>query len=313
MVIKPILWIFLFCLSGSVFAQPVFQVQGVTPGLYLSHKVQARETWYAIGRMYNLSPKDIAAYNGTDISKGLTIGEALKIPLNTTNFSQDGNKAADEVLVPVYHKVAEGEWMYRISTNHNKVAVEQLEKWNKISSNQVKAGLNLIVGYMKLKKDPNAVASAGPKAPIEPPKETKPIVSTVDPKQPVSTPAPAPVLKKVEPETTTPVATLPSPNFNGGYFKSQYAASGKTAKGTATIFRSTSGWNDGKYYALMDNVAVGTIIMVSNNTTNKYVYAKVLGSLSDIRENAALTLRISNAAAAELGAGEGKFTAEVKY
>ena len=155
---KPILWFFLLILSVSVTAQPNLQVQGITPSLYLLHKVQPKETWYAIGRLYNLSPKEIAAYNNTDINKGLSIGGALKIPLVASNFSQDGSKAGDEVLVAVYHKVGEGEWMYRVSTNHNKVPVDQLEKWNKINSSQVKAGMNLIVGYVKVKKDQSALA-----------------------------------------------------------------------------------------------------------------------------------------------------------
>lgn len=317
---KPILWFFLLLFSHSLFAQPGLQVQGTTPTLYLLHKVQPKETWYAISRLYNLSPKEIATFNNTEIAKGLTIGESLKVPLVTSNFSQDGTKDNDEVLVPVYHKVAEGEWMYRVSTNHNKVPVDQLEKWNKITSSQVKAGLNLIVGYVKVQKDQSALANAAvsgvaiaPKAPIEPPKEVTPINSTVDPKQPVNKADPAPVLKKVELPVTDPVSNPAVVDFKGGYFKTQFETSGKSAKGPATIFRSTSGWKDGKYYALMDNIPVGTILLVTNPANSKAVYAKVLGSLSDIRENAGLTLRISNSAAAELGIGEGKFNAEIKY
>jgi LysM repeat protein len=317
---KPILWFFLLILSVSVTAQPNLQVQGTTPSLYLVHRVQPKETWYAIGRLYNLSPKDIATFNNTDISKGLTIGDPLKVPLVTANFSQDGSKAGDEVLVPVYHKVGEGEWMYRVSTNHNKVPVDQLEKWNKISSSQVKAGMNLIVGFIKVKKDQSALAGSAaagvalsPKAPIEPPSEVKPIVTPVDPKAPVTKAEPAPPLKKAELPGIEPAINPASIDFKGGYFRTQFESSGKTAKGPATIFRSTSGWNDGKYYALMDNVPVGTILLVTNPASNKGVYAKVLGNLSDIRENAGLTIRISNAAAAELGIGEGKFTADIRY
>jgi LysM repeat protein len=317
---KPILWFFLLLVSHALLAQPNLQVSGTTPSLYLVHKIQAKETWYAIGRLYNLSPKDIATYNNTDINKGLVIGDDLKIPLVEANFSQDGNKSGDEVLVPVYHRVGEGEWMYRVSTNHNKVPVEQLEKWNKITSNQVKAGLNLIVGFLKVKKDQSALAGTAingvaisPKAPVEAPKEVKPILSPTDPKQPVTKSEPAPPLKKVELPVTEPAANPVSIDYKGGYFKTQYEATGKSAKGAATIFRSTSGWNDGKYYALMDNVPVGTILLVTNPASSKSVYAKVLGSLSDIRENAGLTIRISNSAAAELGAGEAKFTADIKY
>lgn len=317
---KPLLWILLMVTSFSSTAQNNLQVLGSTPTLYLMHTVQAKETWYSVGRMYNLNPKDIPPFNNTDMSKGLVIGQSVKIPLTATNFSQDGNKAGDEVLVPVYYKVLEGEWMFRVSTNHNKVPLEQLEKWNNINRNQVKPGMNLVVGYLKVKKDQSALAGTAvadvalsPKAPIEPPKEVKPITSPVDPKQPAGKPEPAPVLKKEELPSAPPAVNPKSIDFKGGYFKAQYESAGKSTRGTATIFRSTSGWNDGKYYALMDNVPVGTIVLISNTFTNKAIYAKVLGNLSDIKENAGLTVRISNSAAAELGVGEGKFIAEIRY
>ena len=102
-------------------------------------------------------------------------------------------------------------------------------------------------------------------------------------------------------------------NHKGGYFKTQYDAVGKSASGVSGIFKSTSGWNDGKYYALMNNVPVGTIVRVNFPSTNKIIYAKVLGTLPDMRESAGLTIRISDAAATELGAGNTKFTVDVKY
>ena len=87
---------------------------------------------------------------------------------------------------------------------------------------------------------------------------------------------------------------------------------GKTSSGQAGTFKSTSGWTDGKYYALMNGIPVGSIIRVSG-TNGKMIYAKVLGQLPDMKESAGLLIRISNAASAELGLGEGKFPVEVKY
>ena len=105
-----------------------------------------------------------------------------------------------------------------------------------------------------------------------------------------------------------------APHFNGGAFKSDFSDGGKSAAGQAGIFKSSSGWQDGKYYALMNNVAVGTIIKVSDASTGKSVYAKVLGQLPDMKESAGLTVRLSNAAAAELGEGDAaRFNVSVSY
>ena len=92
-----------------------------------------------------------------------------------------------------------------------------------------------------------------------------------------------------------------------------YDAKGKNTAANAGIFRSTSGWKDGKYYALMNNVPVGTIVKVTYTSSNKTVFAKVLGQLPDMRESSGLTLRLSDAAAAELGAEMGKFYVDISY
>ncbi|WP_315821639.1 hypothetical protein [Paraflavitalea speifideaquila] len=102
-------------------------------------------------------------------------------------------------------------------------------------------------------------------------------------------------------------------NFKGGYFRSQYGETGKIVTGNAGIFRSTSGWKDGKFYALMNNVPIGTIVKITFSSTQKTVYAKVLGQLPEMKESLGLTVRLNDAAASELGAENGKFYVDVKY
>ena len=89
----------------------------------------------------------------------------------------------------------------------------------------------------------------------------------------------------------------------------------KSEMGVAAIFKSTSGWQDAKYYALMNNVTPGTIVRITNTNNNRIIFAKVLGELPPGRENEGLIIRISNAAAAELRISdkEPKFAAEVAY
>src|SRR6202012_3242953 len=108
-----------------------------TGKLYLEHTVVAKENWYSIGRLYNVGPKEIASFNHLTLGQTLIIGQTLQIPLTPVNFSQDGKKIPAETLVPLIYVVQEKEWMYRISVNHNKVPIPSLEKWNKISKDQV--------------------------------------------------------------------------------------------------------------------------------------------------------------------------------
>jgi hypothetical protein len=83
---------------------------------------------------------------------------------------------------------------------------------------------------------------------------------------------------------------------------------------TSGIFKTESGWQDAKYYLLMDAVQPGTIVKVINPGNNKAVYAKVLGEMSGIRQNEGLNIRISNAAAAALQiTEEDKFIVKINY
>lgn len=317
------LFIYLFVfITYSAIAQSGLNIQGVSPDLHLSHTISTKDTWYSIGRLYNINPKEAATYNGTTIDKPLTIGQRVKIPLTGANFSQNGSRSSDEVFVPLYHTVQPKEWMYRISVNHNKVPIETLEKWNNISRDNATAGTRLIVGYLKVKQGQsalsngvanNSVVSSTPPATAskkeEIVKKAEPVKNEESIKKP-EVPVVTTVSKK---EEVAESKTNTNVNFKGGYFKTQYDAIGKTASGVSGIFKSTSGWNDGKYYALMNDVPVGTIVRVNFPSTNKIIYAKVLGTLPDMKESSGLTIRISDAAATELGAGNSKFSVDVKY
>jgi LysM repeat protein len=304
-------------------------IQGEAGKFYLDHTVVAKENWYSVGRLYNISPKVIAPFNGLTIDKPLTIGQLLKIPLNAVNFSQSGKSVAGETLVPVYHTIREKEWMYHISTTYNKVPIESLEKWNHINRDQAKAGMQLIIGYLKVKTTESALASGAAAKPVaesakfssEPkPEETRTAQDgsslTKQPAVSPSKPEPRPATQTtaaVVSGTTSQVNTYAASHQTGGYFMGDFSDNKKTLSGSAGTFKSTSGWQDGKYYALMNNVPVGTIIKVTSPSTNKSVFAKVLGQLPDMKESAGLSVRISNAAAAELGTGEGKFPVEIRY
>jgi LysM repeat protein len=369
-----------FLLISFLFVKPAqsqpgeLLIQGQTGSLYLEHTVVAKENWYSIGRLYNVSPKEVAPFNKLTMAQPLNIGQQLQIPLTAANFSQNGLKAPAETLVPLYHVIQEKEWMYRISVNHNKVPITSLEKWNNINKDQVKAGMHLIVGYLKVKTALSALAANGgasavaveqsatatppvttskvPAAgtaattsrtsataagtpPATNPKPSTPpvITATISNSQPVAKEDPPPAkeeskpMVKEEPKsvthanvpattpapaTTTSSTTTPALHFNGGYFKTDFTDGGKSTNGPAGIFKSSSGWQDGKYYALMNNVPVGTIVKISASS-GKSIYAKILGQLPDMKESAGLTVRISNAAASELGEGEGRFTVEVRY
>ena len=314
-------------------------IEGTSGKFYLIHMVVAKENWYSIGRLFNLSPHDIASFNNMSFDKPLEVATQLNIPLTVNNFDQKQIKANGETLVPIYHVVGEKEWMYKISSIYNDVPVTSLEKWNKIKRDDVKQGTTLIIGFLKVKTDLSPLAigiSSNPATNVpaadlankglKPADESAQSASKTSPpnSSPLYRPEPTKTVTATASNTSATTTIVPVSNANekvnnyaithsnGGFFSIDYTGSGKSASGVAGTFKSTSGWTDGKYYALMNGLPVGSIIRVSG-LNGKTIYAKVLGQLPEMKESNGLIIRISSAASAELGLGEGKFPVDIKY
>ena len=320
--------------NNCLFAQQNnLEIKGSGTNLFLEHTVAPKESFYSIARMYNVPPKELASYNHLKFETGLSVGQNLKIPLDKDNFSQTEAKTNSESLVPVYHIVQPKETLYRLGVNYNKVSLGSLKKWNHLQSDAVSEGTSMIVGFLKVDKEQSSLANqaARPIAEVSvaPKKEEKPVEKKpeliVENKPVVKEPEPVKVEKKEapvvteEPKTTVvTVNTKSSINFSGGAFQKLYVqqTDNKTpfyATGSVGVFKSTSGWQDGKYYCFNNDAAPGTIIKVTNTATGKIVYAKVLDAVPDIKQNVGLALILSNAAAEELGAGENKFDCMMSY
>lgn len=318
---KTLLLFVLLIVSYLGFAQNGLLVQSNEKGMYVTHTVSAKENFYSIGRTYAISPRDIAAFNGLDMANGLNIGQTLLIPLNATNFSQTEAKGT-----PVYYVVGEKEGLFRVSTKNNKVLMANLRKWNRLTSDNISQGQKLIVGYLQATGVPSTNVAAATPAPSETvvtrPQEQPSLPQSQPQAKPVEN-KPEPVANQTQqaPERQTTTNANPQIAMGGaGYFKGQFEQqtkanySNKDQAATASIFKTSSGWQDGKYYALMDNVEPGTIVRIVNPSNNKAIYAKVLGEMSGIRQNQGLEVRISNAAASALDITDtNKFIVKVNY
>lgn len=321
--------------SNSLMAQQApFEIKGTGSNLYIEHKVAPKESLYSLGRLYNVSPKELAAYNHLQVESGLNVGQDLKIPLEKNNFTQNQAVKTNEVLIPVHHTVEPQETLYRLGVNYNKVPLTSLKKWNHLQSDAVSVGTPMIVGFLKVDKNQSSLASqsaTGASEMVSVPKKEEKAVE----KKPEVIAAKTPEVKVSEPantqnkgvntgqteERTVAVATVDkrgSINFSGGYFKGLYdqqteKKSTVNSNGSAGVFKSTSGWQDGKYYCFNNEAAPGTVLKITDNSTGKSVYAKVLDAIPDIKQNEGLALVLSNSAAEELGAGENTFECALSF
>ncbi len=274
-----------------IFLMPLFASAQTT------HTVAAKESLFSIGRLYNVHPRELAAYNNIPFEVGLTIGQVLKIPAKGTMAlpsttvpakTEPAKPVVTKATYPVYHTVAKKEGLYSISKRYN-VTIDDIKKWNNLDSDALNEGMNLVVGY-------SSTASAEPVAKKQ---ETVKVAETI-------------TIAKDQTRAANQNMSVNrgAANFNGGYFKSSYlkqmAAKHVTEdRGMAGVFKSTSGWEDGKYYCLHNSAPAGSFIKITNPATQKSVYAKVLDLIPDLKQNSGIIIRISNAAASELGAAAG--------
>lgn len=296
-------------------AQEELIIQSSSKGFYLNHKVTPKENFYSIGRLFHTHPRSIASFNNLDMSKGLSLGQVIRIPLTDTNFTQEGNTG-----VPVHYIVNGNEGLAEISNKNNNVQLSSLRNWNNLSGTNPPGGRKLIIGFLVTNEMRDRVVTLTPEKKneiIAPPPVTEKKQETVEEKKDITpevkqeTGKKEPVVVKQEEKTT--LSTL-------GYFKSHFDQQVKqtpvTREQTLTsgIFKTASGWQDAKYYMLMDKVEPGTIVKITNPGNNKVVFAKVLYGMEGVRQNQGLDMRISNAAASALEITEqDKFILRVNY
>jgi LysM repeat protein len=295
------------------------------------HTVGPKENLSSIGRMYNINGRELAAYNNINYEKGLSIGQKLKIPPKNTNTDvlvppPPAKKIteAKPVEVPlnkgeaIYHTVEKRQTLYTISKLYN-VTVADIKKWNKLTADGLNEGSKIIVGYKSTKNgvDTKAKVISNPPAEkintkvIEPEKEENTQIKISDEKKQGITP----VTAKEETQTVTigKGTAIKESFFKTDYEMQTSAKNVVSETGIVGIFKSSSGWSDGKFYCLHNTAQQGTIIKITNTANGKSVYAKVLDLIPDIKQNNGLLIRLSNAAADVLGLTETKIDCTLSY
>jgi LysM repeat protein len=255
----------------------------------VTHLVAAAETLTKIGTNYNVTPQLVKKWNGLssdNIAPGspLIVGH-LKV---RSDQAQGNNSTGTPNTSPTQTPTVSGQQDIASETQQ---PIAQPKKEDAIAGTAPATAAN---SETSAKKN-SAPASV---------KEQAPAIGAG------SQPARNNESRKAE------VSTIETGSLAGGAFSAMFSnpsqKSLKNISGEAATFKSTSGWQDKKYYVLMDNVDAGTIVKVSAGD-NKVIYAKVLGSMPEMKENNGLLLRISNAAASSLGIIDPKFPVEVSF
>ena len=329
MMMKKILILSLGMLTGAMAMRVQAQVAGV-----ITHTIRQGETLSGLSAKYKTTVGDIMRLNNMNASSKLAIGQKVKIPSSgsksATAAKPATSKAAPTIkpasmdVTPGEHVVQKGETLYKIAQTYH-VKVDQIKAWNHLTGDGVAIGQVLSIGAAIPAGRPENAAVPTVR-PVE--NEAPPVVTTPTPKPAAPREEPVtPVVGADKPPVTTPASPMvtkeegyvdPSKVGSKGYFESLFGVdvagrSLEKASGAAMTFKTASGWTDKKYYILVNDIAPGSIVKITNAEGNKTIYAKVLWNMGDLKENEGLSYRISNAAADALGIADVKFQLNIAY
>ncbi|PIQ20830.1 MAG: peptidoglycan-binding protein [Cytophagales bacterium CG18_big_fil_WC_8_21_14_2_50_42_9] len=288
---------------------------------FVVHRVEPKETVFALSRRYRVAVDQIVKANA-NIQSGLSIGQIIYIPRAAAPGIEQPVSTPAAAGVPVaataasktfvvdaqgnkMHRVAPKQTLYAISRLYA-VSPEDLKKWNKLTSNEISVGDELIVGVgsqptatpQYVPEVDDDVASTSP-APVS-------VAKTMPPAEPISRPT-ATAAERNQPIATASASTAPVERTVSG----SGAISKVTENGLAEIIENRT--ENNKYLALHKTAPIGTILQVKNVSNNQSVYVRVVGKMPETATNDKVIVKLSNRAYQKLAATNNQFRVEVSY
>lgn len=294
---KTLLFIFFIFFTSKAISNPLrdsIGVENLDGKQVIIHKVEPKETYYSLGRKYNVSPLSImefnhnAALHPNDIVKIPTQREFKKAP---TTFSSEPNQTTSTLKI-TKHKVKAKETLYSIAKDYG-MSVEDLKKLNHLKNNDLAIG--------KVLKVTEAV-------------EEKPITEKRKDDSAEK--------KTSKSSTTTEVAETPKPKIkivdttdsqnNLEIPTNRYGITAMNEKGVA-VWIDDGNLDSSKSYVLHRTAPVGTIMKITNPMTGKSVFAKVVGRFAENETTKDVLIVVTKAAADAVGALDKRFLVNITF
>lgn len=239
---------------------------------FLLHKITKGETLYGLNRKYNVSVDDLKA-NNPGIETSLKIGDVIKVPRSyaaadvvkpTTTVAAKAVKTATTKK----HTVVKGETLNAISKKYG-VTVDDIVAWNNIKGNNIQIGQVLTI-------NPSTTATVNK---TDTPTTT---VGTVIVKN--TDGGNTETVKTAKPEGGMPVYTQ-NEELQNNRFEPQYEGVEINETGKISISNDHPSLDANRNFVLHHSARIGTILMVTNPSTNQSVFARVVGNFKQEGDN----------------------------
>lgn len=282
----------------------------------VTHKVVKGENIFKIGTACNITAQSIRQWNllssdNVAVGASLVVGH-LKVKVTESKLAAGKNAVAPSVVVkPALIAAPKPVAPAPVKDVPVEVANTIPKSNGAFSTIETKKAEVIEPAKEPLKKSVVVVETK----PIPPPKKEVALNNPENEPSPKPRPQQQPSMPKIDDKNidlSNTTASTAEGAFASIFTKDLGNKSLNNKTGEAATFKSTSGWQDKKYYVLMNDVTPGTIVKLGSGNS-KVVYAKVLGSVPEMKENNGLLLRVSNAAASYLGIADPRFPITISY
>jgi len=264
--------------------------------LVILHKVAPKESYYSIGRLYSVPPKDIIAFNN---NIALQIGVLVKVPTQRAFSSAATTKAtagkhqanSSEIAIEDY-KVGPKESLYAIARKFG-TTVEDIKQLNNLQTTSLSVGQ-----VLKIRANSKQSAANGPAQKPSTPAATQPTA-------PLQNTPPA----NVTPSTDTPaIAHVEKTKAPGG----RLGVTERSERGVA-VWIADENLDGTKMLALHRTAPVGTIVKITNPMTSRTTFVKVIGKFTENEATKDAIIVLTKATADLLGALDKRFQVSIDY
>jgi LysM repeat protein len=258
------------------------------------HKIEAKETYYSLGRRYNLSPQSIMEFNKNmplhpaDIVKIPTQQNFTDKPVSFTSSSSQ-EKGGKQII----HKVQTGETLYGIASKYN-MRVDDIKLLNDLKTNDIRIGQSIkVVVNKEVSLNPTLTTNTTGK-PVAIDKQKVTEKSILVPVNKIK------YLDSIDSQSTIEI------------HKNRLGITEINDKGVA-VWIDDNNLDATKSYALHRTAPVGTVIKITNPMTNRSVFAKVVGRFTENETTKDVIIVITKASADAIGVLDKRFLVNITF
>jgi len=287
MPVKKIMLMICLLISGTAMASKLDSVgvEGLEGKQIILHKLDPKESYFSLGRKYNVNPAAIIDFNR---NKALKIGDLVKIPTQRP-FTGTESKPALESAPPteefISYTVKPKETLYSIAKKFN-TNIEEIKRINNLRISSLSIGQILKIKNLTTPQTNNEASATAVTT------NNQPLMASVDSANQTNNAA-EPIEERKLPTT-------------------RYGLREVREKGLASWIQDES-LDENKMLALHPTAPIGTIIKLTNPMTQKSTFAKVVGKFTENESNKGLIIIITKTAADLIGALDKRFQVNLVY